>query len=69
MTYNNMNTAHENAKPVQVAVGNEVMISVYGEVVEKIAERVKSVEMGNPVIFNVKEVPVDRLFLKCLMQN
>ena len=35
------------------------MISVYGEVVEKIAERVKSVEMGNPVIFNVKEVPVE----------
>ena len=45
------------------------MISVYGEVVEKIAERVKSVEMGNRVIFNVKEVPVDRLFLKCFMQN
>ena len=44
---------------IQVAVGNELMICVYGEVVEKIAERVKSVEIGNPVIINVKEMPVE----------
>ena len=58
MTY--MNTVHEKAIPVQVAVGSEVMSSVYGEVVERIAERVKSVEMGNLVIFNFKEMPVAR---------
>ena len=41
---------------IQVAVGNELMISVYGEVVEKIAERVENVEMANPVVINVKEI-------------
>ena len=43
---------------IQAANGNELIISVYKEVVEKVAERVKSVEMANPVTINVREMPV-----------
>ena len=44
---------------LQVAVGNKIIISVYGEVVGKIAERVKSVKMGNAVIINFREMPIE----------
>ena len=32
---------------------------MYGEIVGKIAERVKSVELGNAVIINVREMPIE----------
>ena len=44
---------------IQAAVGDKLMISVYKEVVEKVAERVKSVEMANPVTIKVREMPVE----------